>query len=99
MLARTHGQPATPTTMGKEIAVFAYRLSRIAAQVEASEYLGKFSGATGTFAAHLAADPSADWRGISREFVERAEGLGRQRHASIIARNGRGGTSVGEVSA
>ncbi|MET0726282.1 MAG: adenylosuccinate lyase [Leifsonia sp.] len=70
MLARTHGQPATPTTMGKELAVFAYRLSRIAAQVEAAEYLGKFSGATGTFAAHLAADPSADWKAISREFVE-----------------------------
>ncbi|TFV98295.1 adenylosuccinate lyase [Orlajensenia leifsoniae] len=73
MLARTHGQPATPTTMGKELAVFAHRLSRVSAQVQASEYLGKFSGATGTFAAHLAAAPDADWRAISREFVE---GLG-----------------------
>jgi len=70
MLAHTHGQPATPTTMGKEFAVFVYRLERIAAQVEASEYLGKFSGATGTFSAHLAADPDADWPVISREFVQ-----------------------------
>lgn len=73
MLARTHGQPATPTTMGKELAVFVYRLERIRAQVEASEYLGKFSGATGTFAAHVAAEPSVDWPTVSREFVE---GLG-----------------------
>ncbi|TFB49823.1 adenylosuccinate lyase [Cryobacterium tagatosivorans] len=73
MLARTHGQPATPTTMGKEIAVFVYRLERIAGQVEANDYLGKFSGATGTFAAHVAAEPSVDWPAISREFVE---GLG-----------------------
>ena len=69
MLAHTHGQPATPTTMGKEFAVFVYRLERILAQVEATEYLGKFSGATGTFAAHLAADPSQDWPAISHEFV------------------------------
>jgi adenylosuccinate lyase len=73
MLARTHGQPATPTTMGKELAVFAYRLERIAAQVEGNEYLGKFSGATGTFAAHVSADPAVDWPAVSREFVE---GLG-----------------------
>jgi adenylosuccinate lyase len=73
MLARTHGQPATPTTMGKELAVFAYRLERIARQIDDGEYLGKFSGATGTFAAHVAADPSVDWPTVSREFVE---GLG-----------------------
>jgi adenylosuccinate lyase len=69
MLAHTHGQPATPTTMGKEFAVFVYRLERILAQVESTEYLGKFSGATGTFAAHLAADEGQDWPTISREFV------------------------------
>ncbi|MBN9605602.1 MAG: adenylosuccinate lyase [Actinomycetales bacterium] len=69
MLARTHGQPATPTTFGKEIAVFVARLERAVARVERVEYLGKFSGATGTFAAHLAADPEADWPAISREFV------------------------------
>jgi adenylosuccinate lyase len=70
MLAHTHGQPATPTTMGKEFAVFVYRLERIAAQVAASEYLGKFSGATGTFSAHVAADPATVWPAVSREFVQ-----------------------------
>ncbi|MEO6310214.1 MAG: adenylosuccinate lyase [Leifsonia sp.] len=70
MLARTHGQPATPTTLGKELAVFVYRLERIQKQIEGNDYLGKFSGATGTFAAHVAAEPSADWPTISREFVE-----------------------------
>ncbi len=69
MLARTHGQPATPTTMGKELAVFVYRLERVAKQVANTEFLGKFSGATGTFAAHLVADAEADWPRISREFV------------------------------
>jgi len=69
MLAHTHGQPATPTTVGKEFAVFVRRLERVAAQVESTEYLGKFSGATGTFAAHVAADASQDWPAISREFV------------------------------
>jgi adenylosuccinate lyase len=69
MLAHTHGQPATPTTLGKEFAVFAFRLRRVLDQIEATEYLGKFSGATGTFGAHLAADPSLDWAAISREFV------------------------------
>ncbi|TFC09476.1 adenylosuccinate lyase [Cryobacterium algoritolerans] len=73
MLARTHGQPATPTTVGKELAVFVYRLERLEKQIAASEYLGKFSGATGTFAAHVAADPAVDWPTVSREFVE---GLG-----------------------
>jgi adenylosuccinate lyase len=69
MLAHTHGQPATPTTVGKEFAVFVHRLERVAAQVEGTEYLGKFSGATGTFAAHLVAAPELDWTAISREFV------------------------------
>ena len=69
MLAHTHGQPATPTTVGKEFAVFVARLRRLAAGVEATEYFGKFSGATGTFAAHMAADPTQDWAAISREFV------------------------------
>jgi len=73
MLARTHGQPATPTTVGKELAVFVYRLERLAKQIEDSDYLGKFSGATGTFAAHVAADPAVDWPVVSRGFVE---GLG-----------------------
>jgi len=73
MMSRTHGQPATPTTLGKELAVFVHRLNRQLEQIREIEYLGKFSGATGTFAAHLSADPQADWRQVSREFVE---GLG-----------------------
>jgi adenylosuccinate lyase len=55
LLARTHGQPATPTTMGKEIAVLAYRLRRQLARVGRAEYLGKLNGATGTYGAHVAA--------------------------------------------
>jgi adenylosuccinate lyase len=69
MLAHTHGQPATPTTLGKELAVFAHRLGRVAGQIDAVEYLGKFSGATGTFSAHLATDPDVDWPAVSRDFV------------------------------
>jgi adenylosuccinate lyase len=69
MLAHTHGQPATPTTVGKEFAVFVSRIEHGLGRVEAVELLGKFSGATGTFAAHVAADPDADWPAISREFV------------------------------
>ena len=56
MLARTHGQPATPTTIGKEFAVFVARAERVLARIEAVRPLGKFSGATGTFAAHVVAD-------------------------------------------
>ncbi len=69
MLARTHGQPATPTTLGKELAVFVYRLERQVSQIEQAEFLGKFSGATGTFAAHIAADSSVNWPAASEEFV------------------------------
>ena len=63
MLAHTHGQPATPTTLGKELAVLAARLRRQLRRVGGAEYLGKFYGATGTFGAHLAAVPDADWPG------------------------------------
>jgi len=73
MLSRTHGQPATPSTMGKELAVFAWRLERVVTRIEGSEYLAKFSGATGTWSAHLAAEPEADWPRIAREYIE---GLG-----------------------
>ncbi len=69
MLAHTHGQPATPTTFGKELAVFVHRLQRQRARIVAIEFPAKFSGATGTFSAHLAADPDADWPALSREFV------------------------------
>ncbi|GAB3400196.1 adenylosuccinate lyase [Schumannella luteola] len=70
MLSHTHGQPATPTTVGKEFAVVVHRLERQLRRVERAEFLGKFSGATGTFSAHLAADADADWPNISREFVD-----------------------------
>ncbi|MDX5381001.1 MAG: adenylosuccinate lyase, partial [Actinomycetes bacterium] len=73
MLARTHGQPATPTTLGKELAVLAHRLRRQLARVERAEYLGKVNGATGTYAAHAVAVPGTDWEGVARAFVE---GLG-----------------------
>ncbi|MBX9718595.1 MAG: adenylosuccinate lyase [Microbacteriaceae bacterium] len=71
MLAHTHGQPATPTTMGKELAVTVHRLDLLLASVDEVEYRGKFSGATGTFSAHLAADPDHDWISASRDFVTR----------------------------
>jgi adenylosuccinate lyase len=73
LLGHTHGQPATPTTMGKELAVLAFRLGRQLRRIERQEYLGKFNGATGTFGAHALALPDVDWPTVSREFVE---GLG-----------------------
>ncbi|ACZ23483.1 Adenylosuccinate lyase [Sanguibacter keddieii DSM 10542] len=73
MLSRTHGQPATPTTVGKELAVLAHRLRRQVRRVEGAEYLGKLNGATGTYGAHLAAVPGTDWPAVSKAFVE---GLG-----------------------
>lgn len=73
MLSRTHGQAATPTTLGKEMAVLAWRLSRQVRRVEATEYLGKINGATGTYGAHVVSVPGADWEAVSRSFVE---GLG-----------------------
>lgn len=75
MLSRTHGQPATPTTMGKEIGVFAWRLERVIRQLDAGEYLAKFSGATGTWSAHVAAEPDVDWPELTRQFIE-SLGLG-----------------------
>ncbi len=73
MLSRTHGQPATPTTLGKELAVLAHRLRRQLTRIERTDYLGKINGATGTFGAHAAAAPHTDWVEVSRTFVE---GLG-----------------------
>ena len=73
LLAHTHGQPATPTTMGKELAVLAHRLGRQLRRIGEQEYLGKFNGATGTDGAHALALPDVDWPAVSRAFVE---GLG-----------------------
>lgn len=69
MLSRTHGQPATPTTLGKELAVTAYRLSRQLRRVAQTKYLGKMNGATGTYGAHVIAVPGTNWPEIAREFV------------------------------
>jgi adenylosuccinate lyase len=73
MLSRTHGQPATPTTLGKELAVMAHRLNRQLDRIARTEYLGKINGATGTYAAHAASVPDADWQQVAKTFVE---GLG-----------------------
>ena len=72
MLARTHGQPATPTTYGKELAVYASRLGRTLGRVEAAaeDLSGKLAGASGTYAAHQAAYPDVDWPAFAREFVD-----------------------------
>src|SRR3984893_5488371 len=70
MVARTHGQAATPTTIGKELAVFAARLERQRRALGRQEFLGKFNGAVGNFNAHQAAVPEADWIECSRCFVE-----------------------------
>ena len=70
MLSRTHGQPATPTTLGKEMAVLAHRLRRQLRRVEGAEYLGKLNGATGTYGAHTVAVPGVDWPAVSKHFVE-----------------------------
>ncbi|MDO5746624.1 MAG: adenylosuccinate lyase [Actinomycetaceae bacterium] len=70
MLAHTHGQPATPVTLGKELAVTAYRLHRQIRRIERTNYLGKFNGATGTWAAHAISLPSVDWPLHTRKFIE-----------------------------
>jgi adenylosuccinate lyase len=71
MLARTHGQPATPTTAGKEIANFAYRLARGRKKLAAVLVLGKINGAVGNYNAHLAAYPAFDWERFAQAFVEK----------------------------
>jgi len=73
MLARTHGQPASPTTLGKEFANVAARLGRAIAAIEAVEPLAKMNGATGNFNAHLSAYPDIDWPGFSKKVLS---GLG-----------------------
>jgi adenylosuccinate lyase len=70
MLSRTHGQPATPTTMGKEIANFAYRLRRARRSIAAVPLTGKINGAVGNYNAHVAAYPAFDWERFAKSFVE-----------------------------
>ena len=69
MLSRTHGQPATPTTVGKELANVVWRIERAAKRIAAVEILGKINGAVGNYNAHLAAYPEVDWAGFAERFV------------------------------
>ncbi|MBX4181057.1 adenylosuccinate lyase [Sodalis sp. CWE] len=69
LLSRTHGQPATPSTLGKEIANFVYRMNRIYLQLEQVEILGKINGTVGNYNAHIVAYPEIDWHRLSEEFV------------------------------
>ena len=70
MLSRTHGQTASPTTLGKEMANFSYRLMRQIEQLEEVKIMGKFNGAVGNFNAHISAYPDLDWPNISKNFIE-----------------------------
>jgi len=70
MLSRTHGQTASPTTLGKEMANFSYRLNRQINQLKDVQIMGKFNGAVGNFNAHLSAYPEIDWQSVSKDFIE-----------------------------
>ncbi len=70
MLSRTHGQTASPTTMGKELANVLYRLQRQQKQLQSNDILGKINGAVGNFNAHLSAYPHFDWESFAKQFVE-----------------------------
>lgn len=83
MLSLTHGQPASPSTFGKELAVFSHRLHRQIGQLKAHEFQGKFGGATGTWAAHSSAYPDVDWIAFSKRFIE-SLGLSPNLHTTQI---------------
>ncbi|MEW8384132.1 MAG: lyase family protein, partial [Candidatus Thiodiazotropha taylori] len=70
ILSRTHGQPASPSTMGKEMANVVYRLQRQREQIAAVQLMGKINGAVGNYNAHLAAYPEVDWQAFAKQFVE-----------------------------
>ena len=84
MLAHTHGQPASPTTLGKEWGVFAYRMRRQLDELVRLPFTAKFGGATGNFNAHLAAFPEIDWREFGNRFVHDHLGLERQQLTTQI---------------
>ena len=84
MLAHTHGQPASPTTLGKEWGVFAYRLERQLQELERLPFTAKFGGATGNFNAHRVAFPEFDWRTFGNDFVANHLGLERQQLTTQI---------------
>ena len=75
MMSRTHGQPATPTTLGKEVANVLYRLQRQIKQLSSQEFLGKINGAVGNYNAHMLAYPNVNWEQHCQNFVEKSLGL------------------------
>ncbi len=85
MLAKTHGQPASPTRLGKEVMVFVYRLQRQLATLKACPISAKFGGATGNFNAHHVAYPSYDWREFGNKFVNEKLGLEREQYTTQIS--------------
>lgn len=85
MLAKTHGQPASPTRLGKEIKVFSYRLRRQIALLDAVPVSGKFGGATGNFNAHITAYPSIDWRDFAARFLNDRLGIEREEYTTQIS--------------
>ncbi len=85
MLAKTHGQPASPTRLGKEIEVFVYRLRQQREQLAAVPVSGKFGGATGNFNAHHAAYPEIDWKGFGAKFLSDHLGIRREEYTTQIS--------------
>ena len=85
MLAKTHGQPASPTRLGKEVRVFAYRLRRQLEMLKATPLTAKFGGATGNFNAHHVAYPDRDWRAFGNMFVSEKLGLEREEYTTQIS--------------
>jgi adenylosuccinate lyase len=85
MLAKTHGQPASPTRLGKEIMVFVYRLTEQLNTLKACKYTAKFGGATGNFNAHHVAYPEYDWRAFGNDFVSKKLGLEREQYTTQIS--------------
>ncbi|MDE6304144.1 MAG: adenylosuccinate lyase [Paramuribaculum sp.] len=85
MLAKTHGQPASPTRLGKEMKVFAYRLRTQREALAKVPVSGKFGGATGNFNAHLAAYPSIDWRAFGAKFLKESLGIEREEWTTQIS--------------
>lgn len=85
MLAKTHGQPASPTRLGKEIRVFTYRLRQQIRLLDATPVSGKFGGATGNFNAHLAAYPNIDWRAFAKQFLMDKLGIEREEYTTQIS--------------
>ena len=85
MLAKTHGQPASPTRLGKEVMVFAYRLQEQTKQLRACPISAKFGGATGNMNAHHVAYPAYDWRAFANQFVSEKLGLQREQYTTQIS--------------